>query len=143
MPLEDKRPDSIFTEVTNQERYTMAEAAEKLGISNKTLVNWVNRGGLREVVERQVFEYDQRAHYLTRGQLEKIAKDHRRSLNLPVENIPPLPEEVLREQLARLNHMAVSLRDSLSRHPSPIVERRLAQIETMIAEIQSDLDNQK
>ncbi len=61
----------------DKERYTMAEAAKKLGVSNKTLVNWVNMGGLREAVEAQVFEYDKRAHYLTRQQLEKLAKDHR------------------------------------------------------------------
>lgn len=61
----------------DEKRYTMAEAAELLDVSNKTLVNWVNVGGLRKTVDTQVFEYDKRAHYLTYDQLMKLARDHR------------------------------------------------------------------
>lgn len=63
-----------------EERYTFQEATEKLDISRSTLLNWIARAGLREAVDEQVMEYDQRAHYLTRAQLEQLAKVHRRAL---------------------------------------------------------------
>lgn len=66
--------------MAEEERYILLEAAQKLGISKGTLVNWIARAGWRELVDKQALEYDQRAHYLTGEQLEKLAKDHRRQL---------------------------------------------------------------
>ncbi len=64
---------------SDEGRYTMQESAKVLGVSNKTLVNWIERDGLRETVNVQVFDHDRRAHYLTYSQLKKMAEDHRRS----------------------------------------------------------------
>lgn len=63
-----------------EERYILAEAAEKLGVSKGTLVNWIERAKLRAEVDRQRMEDDMRAHYLTRPQLEQLAALHRRAL---------------------------------------------------------------
>lgn len=70
----------------DEEQYTLLEAAQKLGVSNSTLYHWISRAGLREIVESQVVETDLRARYLTRKQLEKLAKDHRRTLKEDQQN---------------------------------------------------------
>lgn len=66
--------------MAEEQRYILLEAAELLGISKGALVRWINNDGLRVVVDSQVMPHDKRAHYLTRTQLEKLAKDHRRTL---------------------------------------------------------------
>lgn len=64
-----------------ERRYTFQEATEQLGgISKSTLLNWIAKAGLREAVDEQVMDDDQRVHYLTRGQLEYLAVAHRRPL---------------------------------------------------------------
>ena len=70
----------------DEEQYTLQEAAQKLGVSNSTLYHWISRAGLREIVESQVVETDLRARYLTRKQLEKLAKDHSRTLKEDQQN---------------------------------------------------------
>ncbi|HEY7348138.1 MAG TPA: hypothetical protein VH599_07430 [Ktedonobacterales bacterium] len=66
--------------MAEEERYILLEAAQKLGISKGTLVNWIARAGWSELVATQRMEYDQRAHYLTGAQLEQLAKAHRRTI---------------------------------------------------------------
>lgn len=80
----------------HEERFILLEAAEKLDISKGTLVNWIARAGWTKLVANQRMEYDQRAHYLTGAQLEKLAKDHRRTLQEATDIDVPATEPLTR-----------------------------------------------
>lgn len=63
-----------------EERYILIEAAGILDISKRALDQWIDRAGMRSVVNKQRMETDMRARYLTRSQLEQLAALHRRTL---------------------------------------------------------------
>lgn len=126
----------------SEERYIMQEAAEILGVSRKTLVNWIDSDWLRDTVNKQVWEKDARAHYLTRKQLEQLARSHRRSLNLPKErsgSAYPPTEEHIHERIERLSEELSFLQERWRTRRTDYLGERLHEIERAIEELKRDL----
>ncbi len=64
-----------------QDRYSLSEAQEVLGVSKATLEVWIrSQKAIKKALEKQRQPDDLRVRYLTRAQVEQLATTHRRQL---------------------------------------------------------------
>ncbi|HLW01273.1 MAG TPA: hypothetical protein VKT82_21640 [Ktedonobacterales bacterium] len=86
--------------MTEEKHYILKDAAELLDVSKGTLVQWIARAGLSEIVESQVDAIDLRARYLTEKQLEYLAAMHNRMLKSHPDYLKEVYERIERVEQA-------------------------------------------
>lgn len=102
-----------------QDRYTIPEALQVLGISKSALDSWIKRAGLRESISSQRMEDDMREHFITREQLESLATSHRRQIATTANNLDPLArleavDSALTERIEKLEERLEAVEHAIS-----------------------------
>src|SRR5579871_3899959 len=62
---------------TMPEKFTLSQAAARIGVSRRTLYNWLQG----EPDLARILPTDKRARWLTQGQIESLAKKHGRQVD--------------------------------------------------------------
>lgn len=98
-----------------EQRYTMPEAANMLGVSVSLLRTWVRNAGLREQVQKQRLDYDLRVFYLTQTQLEQVATLHGRRISPSPSMDIEAVDTALKEQIDDLKADLDAIKQRLAR----------------------------